>query len=291
VSAPRARRGPLLRSRRLPADGALRAQRSQRARAAVPNFFTLMNLLAGFFSLLYAADGHLEAAAWLVVLAGFFDLLDGMLARLAGVSSEFGLELDSLSDVVSFGVAPSFLLYEFGLHQLGPLWGALLASLPALFGALRLAYFNTQASPEKKSAEFRGLPIPAQAGTVVVFILTFGPASGLGESVLARPQISALIILVVVLSTLMVSPVPFPALPQPSRANLRTYRWRFVSFLVALVLAGIFQERGLLFVAVVYLATGVGRALAWAYRAATTDPADAEPALALEDPPPRMGEV
>ena len=291
MSAPRARRGPLLRSRRLPADGALRSQRSQRARAAVPNFFTLMNLLAGFFSLLYAADGHLEAAAWLVVLAGFFDLLDGMLARLAGVSSEFGLELDSLSDVVSFGVAPSFLLYEFGLHQLGPLWGALLASLPALFGALRLAYFNTQASPEKKSAEFRGLPIPAQAGTVVVFILTFGPQSGLGASVLARPQISALIILVVVLSTLMVSPVSFPALPQPTRANLRTYRWRFVGFLIALVLAGVFQERGLLFVAVVYLAIGVGRALAWAFRAATTDPAGAEAALALDDPPLRSGDA
>ncbi len=286
------RRGPLLRARRSPLDASQRrVVRSQRARAAVPNFFTLMNLLAGFFSLIYTADGRLEAAAWLVVLAGFFDLLDGMLARLAGVSSEFGLELDSLADVVSFGVAPSFLLYKFGLHQLGPLWGALLASLPALFGALRLAYFNTQASPEKKSAEFRGLPIPAQAGTVVVFILTFGSPSMFGASVLARPQISALITLVVVLSTLMVSPVSFPALPQPSRENLRTYRWRYVGFLLALVLAGVFQERGLLFVAVVYLAIGVGRALRWAFKVATTDPADDPAAVDLDEPllqiPPR----
>ena len=274
------RRGPILRARRSPADlSQRRARRSHRARVAVPNFFTLMNLLAGFFSLIQTANGRLEAAAWLVVLAGFFDLLDGLLARLAGVSSEFGLELDSLSDVVSFGVAPSFLLYQFGLHQLGPLWGALLASLPALFGAVRLAHFNTQAAPGKKSAEFTGLPIPAQAGTVVVFILTFAGTSGFNVDILARRQLSILIILVVVLSTLMVTPVSFPAMPQPSRANLREYRWRYVGFLVALLLGAVFQERGLLVAATVYLAIGLGRALGWAVRAATTDPADVPPAL------------
>ncbi len=274
------RRGPILRARRSPSEAtARRARRSHRARVAVPNFFTLMNLLAGFFSLIQTANGRLEAAAWLVVLAGFFDLLDGILARLAGVSSEFGLELDSLSDVVSFGVAPSFLLYQFGLHQLGPLWGALLASLPALFGAVRLAHFNTQAAPGRKSAEFTGLPIPAQAGTVVVFILTFAGMKGFNVDILARPQLSILIILVVVLSTLMVTPVSFPALPQPTRTNLRTYRWRYVGFLAALVLGAVFQERGLLVAATVYLLIGLGRALAWAVRAATTDPVEVPPAL------------
>ena len=259
-------RGPVLRARR-----AAGIRSSARARAAVPNFFTLMNLLAGFFSLIQTAAGNLEAAAWLVVLAAFFDLLDGLMARLVGVSGEFGVELDSLSDVVSCGVAPSFLLYMFGLNQLGPMWGGLLASLPALFGAVRLAKFNSMAEAGAKSTEFTGLPIPAQAGTVVVFILTF-----IGRpwfDVLARPQLSVLITLVVGLSALMVAPISFPALPQPNRVNLRTYRYRFLLFLLAMLLGVIFQEIGLLVAAVIYLLWGLGRALLWAVRVAT----DTEP--------------
>ncbi|MBC12566.1 MAG: CDP-diacylglycerol--serine O-phosphatidyltransferase [Rhodothermaceae bacterium] len=269
-------RGPVLRARR-----AASIRSSARARAAVPNFFTLMNLLAGFFSLIQTAAGNLEAAAWLVVLAAFFDLLDGLMARLVGVSGEFGVELDSLSDIVSFGVAPSFLLYMFGLNQLGPMWGGLLASLPALFGAVRLAKFNSMAEAGAKSTEFTGLPIPAQAGTVVVFILTF-----IGRpwfDVLARPQLSVLITLVVGLSALMVAPISFPALPQPNRANLRTYRYRFLLFLLAMLLGVIFQEIGLLVAAVIYLLWGLGRALLWAVRVATdTEPladADADPGV------------
>ena len=261
------RRSPALRARRrLP--GPSRAH----ARAAVPNFFTLMNLLAGFFSLIQAAAGDLEAAAWLIVLAAVFDLFDGLMARLVGVSGEFGVELDSLSDVVSFGVAPSFLLYEFGLHQLGPLWGALLASLPALFGAVRLAKFNTLASVGEKSTEFTGLPIPAQAGTVVVFILTFANNRWFDVDVLSRPQISILVILAGVVSTLMVVPVKFPALPHPTRENIRAYRWRYLLFGLAILLGLVFQEYGLLFAALVYLAWGLGRALLWVVRIATDAP-------------------
>ena len=260
-------RSPILRARRA-------SRQRDRARAAVPSFFTLMNLLAGFFSIIYSASGNLEAAAWLVVLAAFFDLFDGVMARLAGVSSEFGVELDSLSDVVSFGVAPSFLLYQFGLDQLGTLWGALLASLPALFGAVRLAKFNTLASAESKSSEFVGLPIPAQAGTVVVFILVFADAEWFNVDVLARPQISVLITLVVVLSALMVSPVRFPALPQPNRSNIRRYRGRFLLFGLGLLLALVFQEIGLLIAAVVYLSIGLGRTIAWVVRVATHQPGE-----------------
>ena len=272
-------RSPVIRARRA-------GRQRERARAAVPSFFTLMNLLSGFFSIIQASNGNLEAAAWLVVLAAFFDLFDGIMARLAGVSSDFGVELDSLSDIVSFGVAPSFILYEFGLNQLGPLWGALLASLPALFGAVRLAKFNTLASPEEKSSEFVGLPIPAQAGTVVVFILTFYQTGWF--DVLARPQISVLITLVVVLSSLMVSPVRFPALPQPTPSNLRRYRGRFLLFGLALLLALFLQEEGLLIAAVVYLGIGLGRTIRWVVRVATHTPGGSheEEVRSLEPNPP-----
>ena len=270
----------MLRARR-----AVPGRNAARARAAVPNFFTLMNLLAGFFSIIQTADGNLKAAAWLVVLAAFFDLLDGFMARLVGVSGEFGVELDSLSDVVSFGVAPSFLLYQFGLFQLGPMWGGLIASLPALFGAVRLAKFNSMASAGEKSTEFSGIPIPAQAGTVVVFILTFIDTDWF--NVLARPQLSVLITLVVALSTLMVAPISFPALPQPTRANLRKYRIRFLLFLLAMVLGIVFNEEGLLAAAVIYLGWGLGRALLWAVRVATED--DGAQALADEPEPAPLG--
>ena len=271
---PGRRPGPMLRQRRRRITGI--------PPVAVPSFFTLMNLLSGFFSLIQTAAGNLEAAAWLVVLAAFFDLLDGLMARLARVSSEFGVELDSLSDIVSFGVAPSFLLYEFGLRQLGPLWGALLASLPALFGAVRLARFNALASPEEKQAYFIGLPIPAQAGTVVVFILTFADAPWF--NVLERRQISVLITLVVVLSALMVSPVRFPALPQPNRANLRRYPRRYLAFCIGLLLALFLQEIGLLIAAVVYLGLGIGGAVRWAIQAARED----EPPDGLPPPSPDL---
>ena len=263
TNTPRRRRGPVLRARRA-------AGSPSRARAAVPNFFTLMNLLAGFFSIIQSAAGNLEAAAWLVVLAGFFDLLDGMMARLVGATGEFGVELDSLSDVVSFGVAPSFLLYQFGLDQLGPMWGGLLASLPALFGAVRLARFNSLATAGEKSTEFTGLPIPAQAGAVVVFILT--SVDHQWFDVLARRQISILITIVVGLSALMVAPIPFPALPQPNAVNLRKYRVRFLLFLLAILLGIIFQEEGLLAAALIYLGWGIGRALLWAIQVAMRDP-------------------
>ena len=248
-------------------------------RAAVPSAFTLGNLLSGYFAIVRAAHGDLEYAAWLIVLAGFFDLLDGMVARLAGGDSRFGMELDSLCDVVSFGVAPSFLLYQFGLRDF-PL-GAFLSALPALTGAVRLARFNTVQTGEKKSY-FVGLPIPAMAGVIVAFILTFTDDSWF--SALEGGRLSILLPLTVLVSALMVSPVRFPALPQPNRAALRRYPRRFAAFAVALVLLFVFKEFGLLISAVAYLAYGIGDALVWAVRTARGEDRPADPAA--EEPPP-----
>ncbi|MDX1438341.1 MAG: CDP-diacylglycerol--serine O-phosphatidyltransferase [Rubricoccaceae bacterium] len=234
--------------------------------------FTLGNLLSGFFSIVQASQGNLEFAAWLIVFAGFFDLLDGMMARLAGVDSTFGLELDSLCDIVSFGVAPSFLLYQFGLDEFP--FGAFLAALPAITGAVRLARFNTiQRGP--KQDYFVGLPIPAMAGTIVAFILTFQDDRWF--TWLEHGRLSILIPLTILLAGLMVSPIRFIALPQPTRKALRKYPWRFVAFVVGLILAMFLQATGLLICAVVYLFLGLGGAVLWAIRVVTGRDADAEP--------------
>ena len=260
---------PVRRRRRLIGRGRPPRQRvgPSPVRAAFPNFFTLMNLLSGFFAILQTAQGNLDGAAWLIVLAAFFDLLDGMMARLAGVSSAFGLELDSLCDVVSFGVAPSFLVYAVGLDELGPLWGAVVASLPALCGAVRLARFNTYTEVGEKKDYFTGLPIPVQAGAVVAFILVFEDSSWFTG--LERGRIQVLIPLVVVLSFLMVSPVRFPSLPQPNRVNLRKYRLRFAFFFASFVAALLFQEYGLFVVAVLYLGYGLLQGARYVVTAAT----------------------
>src|SRR5437764_9004299 len=105
-----------------------------------------MNLFCGFFAIVKASERTtpgIRAAAWLIVLGGIFDALDDAMARLTKSSSEFGVELDSLADVVSFGAAPAFLLYA-GFFYKWETGGVVLAALPAICGSLRLARFNVQ---------------------------------------------------------------------------------------------------------------------------------------------------
>lgn len=230
-------------------------QRRARTRVAVPSFFTLLNLFCGFIAITQVADGKFEAACWLIVLAGFFDALDGMMARLTNSQSYFGVELDSLSDIVSFGVAPSFLLFEFGLKEIGPL-GLIVASLPAICGAVRLARFNT--SFTEKSDYFSGLPIPVQAAFVVALILNFSDAdtfSGYSPS-----NLSLLVPIVIVLSGLMVSAIRFDALPRPSRVFIRAHRIKAIAYLVSLLLLVFLQQIGLLISLSAYILYAIVRA-------------------------------
>src|SRR6056297_3477225 len=148
-----------------------RKHRKQSPRIVVPSFFTLMNLFSGFLSIIMVAEGKLEIGAWLIVVAGLFDALDGFMARLANATSEFGIELDSISDIVSFGVAPGFLIYTFALSELA-LLGMILSALPPLCGAVRLARFNVEAKMGE-TVFFKGLPTPAQAVMLIAFFLTF----------------------------------------------------------------------------------------------------------------------
>lgn len=215
----------------------------------VPSFFTLMNLFCGFLAVIQVHEGQFVYAGWLIVIAGFFDLMDGMLARATDAVSRFGVELDSLGDVVSFGLAPAFLIYSFELYRLNEL-GMIAASMPVVCGAVRLARYNVLFDGEKKGT-FEGLPIPVQAITLVAFILTFHDPTFLDQY--KWGNLSILIPLVVLLSGLMVSNVEFQALPKPTRRFFQQHPRTAIGYAGALAVILLFQETGLFLVLVGYI--------------------------------------
>lgn len=135
----------------------------------VPNGVTLTNIAFGFLSVIASAEGRFEHACVLIFLAALCDMADGKLARLLNATSKFGMELDSLSDAISFGLAPAVLVYFAVLRELGWL-GAGIAVIYPLCGALRLARFNVD-TREISKVTFLGCPIPVGAGYLLSFVL------------------------------------------------------------------------------------------------------------------------
>jgi CDP-diacylglycerol---serine O-phosphatidyltransferase len=187
----------------------------RKALFVLPNALTLASIFCGFNAItLCARDGATDAdfyrAAILLIFAMFFDLIDGRVARLTKTQSAFGLQIDSLADVISFGVAPALLMYRWVLHQYGAL-GLLTAFSFVACGAIRLARFNVLSSspggsPTKPGKYIVGLPIPpASAGLISLVVANH--ASG---GVLSEPRWAAvLMVITVVLGLLMVSTVQF----------------------------------------------------------------------------------
>ncbi|MEK6628540.1 MAG: CDP-diacylglycerol--serine O-phosphatidyltransferase [Bdellovibrionota bacterium] len=137
----------------------------------LPNLMTVANLFCGFISLIFSIKGEFKYAAIAVVIAAVFDQLDGRLARLTHATSKFGAELDSLCDLVSFGLAPAMLMYLWALSQYGRS-GMMVCFLFLACGALRLARFNVQVGVVEKNY-FQGLPIPMAAGILTTSYLAF----------------------------------------------------------------------------------------------------------------------
>jgi len=192
-----------------------------------PNAFTSLNLFSGFFSIITAAKHNYDLAAWLIGAAAIFDALDGVAARLTNSSSQFGVELDSLSDVVSFGIAPAFLIYEISLSRLD-LAGVVIASLFLLCGAFRLARFNTQLVGFTKEY-FVGLPIPTAAMTLAAYVLVFS-----SDNYLSSSYNMYTIGLVVLLSILMVSRFRYETLPHFSKRGMKEKPYHYSFFAVSL---------------------------------------------------------
>ncbi len=169
----------------------------------IPNAITCLNLLSGSLAIVYALhEGELEIAALLIALAAVFDFFDGLVARLLGVTSPIGKDLDSLADVVSFGVAPSVLVLHSLLMQGYSLWSAAPVLLIGAFAGLRLAKFNNDA---RQSTSFIGLPVPANA----IFWLGLYRIIDDLHLLLGEPLLLAVVYLLVgLLCFLMVSELP-----------------------------------------------------------------------------------
>jgi CDP-diacylglycerol---serine O-phosphatidyltransferase len=166
----------------------------------LPNLFTTASLFLGFLGMVYSIEGQFEYTAMCILGSCLFDGLDGKIARLTNTTSEFGVQFDSLADLVAFGAAPGLLMYQWQLAEFGTL-GLMASFLLVACGALRLARFNVQTAVTSKKF-FVGLPIPAQASTLACLVL-FVPS--LPEHFAAEILPTASLVLVYVLSFLMVS--------------------------------------------------------------------------------------
>lgn len=174
----------------------------------LPNFITSLNLVSGFIAIIFAAKGEIVTASWLILAAMIFDFLDGFSARLLNAYSAIGKELDSLADVVSFGVAPAFIIYHLlsGVRAQNTA-GFVITLIPAIMAvcaAIRLAVFNLDPG---QSTSFKGLPVPANALMVISLVIAAHYShSGLLTSLTGSTVF--LIIITILLSLLMVSRMP-----------------------------------------------------------------------------------
>ena len=188
----------------------------------VPSLLTTANFFCGLLALVFTLNGYLVLAAQVILIGMLFDMLDGLIARASKKTSRFGLEYDSLADLLTFAIAPTLLIYQLVLKDMGQV-GLGVAFLYSVCCALRLARFNAQFMKEEKHS-FTGLPTPACAGIVATFILVthkFG----------LRYWSSALPFGLLVMSYLMVSTVRYPAV-----GSLRIWKKKPFFYLVVLVL-------------------------------------------------------
>jgi CDP-diacylglycerol--serine O-phosphatidyltransferase len=222
-------------------------------RSVVPNLFTAINMFCGFLSIISASEGNYNYAAWLIFVAGLFDALDGLVARLTNSTSELGVELDSLSDIISFGAAPSFLIYKTYFYQM-EVWGIILASLLLIAGGFRLARYNTQLVGFEKSF-FLGLPIPSAALTLASFVLAFY------NDGFAEPLSFMIIPLVFVLSYLMIGNIRYETIPKFSFKGLKEKPFHFLFIIASAILIILFYKRGIFLTFVLLILIGIFRHL------------------------------
>ena len=217
----------------------------------LPNLFTASSIFVGVISIVEASQSHFVLAAWLVLLALVFDGLDGRVARMTNTTSQFGVEFDSLADIISFGIAPAMLLYFFIGHKFGR-FGILVSALYVIFGAIRLARFNISTAKTDPNV-FIGLPIPTAAVFVSMWVLLFHKYTLEEYSIV-------LLFLALGVAVLMVSNFRYPSFKKVQLDKPMVFKTMIVLMIVASLLY-LFAAEGFALIILAYTLYGPLRAL------------------------------
>jgi CDP-diacylglycerol--serine O-phosphatidyltransferase len=217
-------------------------RRFRRGVFLLPSLFTVANLFCGYACVVYSTRADFETAALLIGIAMVLDTLDGFFARLTNSSSAFGVQLDSLADVVSFGLAPAILAFTWGLWPLQRL-GWAIGFLYVTAAAMRLARFNIQTTAAGDKRYFAGMPSPAAAGVIASTVYLY--PSGLQEWRQALPALA----MVLVPALLMVSTIRFRSVKAIDVGWRRSY---FTLFLGAVIIALVATQPRLALVVMAY---------------------------------------
>ena len=218
----------------------------------LPNLLTAASIFSGVLSMISASGGNYQKAAWLIFLSLIFDGLDGRVARLTNSCSKFGVEFDSLADIVSFGVAPALLLYHFVGIEYGR-FGIVVSALFVIFGAIRLARFNVMSASMEPSV-FIGVPIPTAAVFVAVTVLLFDKYG------LLRYHLGILLLLLSIFTALlMVSNIRYPSFKKV-RLDRKDTRKLFIMITLLFLFIFIWPIEGIAFLFFSYILYGPLRA-------------------------------
>ena len=224
----------------------------------MPSAFTLGNLFFGFWAIVSAFNGNFRWAGWFIVFSGILDMLDGRVARLSNTGTRFGAELDSLVDVISFGVAPALLIYFLDFSSAGR-FAWILCYIYVTAVALRLARFNVLSAGKPSSGWFTGLPSPSAGMTLAVYY-PFSQTEWYRASIAYLDlQHQGLVVLMLLLAVLMVSNVKYPKFPP---IGVRSAKGIFgLAVHLTILLGGIFAPEYFLFpLGLLYVTYGIARA-------------------------------
>lgn len=217
----------------------------------LPNLFTMINMFCGFFAIIEILQKNYVIGSWLIIAASIFDALDGKIARSLNTRSKFGTEFDSLADLISFGMAPSILVYTIYFNLMGNL-GIFLSFIPLACGAFRLARFNITPLTLKKEM-YLGLPIPLYAITIGSFIIiNFEYWDAMKLNILFIPMI-------LLLSILMVSRVKYDKLPKFKITKNKYNDAKFVITLIFLAIVFLFKGKAIFPLMLILIFHGIVR--------------------------------
>lgn len=221
-------------------------RRLRRGIYLLPTLFTIGNMFCGYSSIVQSSIGHLEAAAICIIVAAVLDGLDGRIARLTGTQSDFGLQFDSLADVVSFGLAPALLAYHWALRPSRLGWS--LAFLYVVCAAMRLARFNIAKSVGDKRY-FVGLPSPMAGIALASIVFAFPEPPG------SKSRAALYATVVFVVAVMMVSRLRYRSFRELDLRNRRSYVY-VLPMAAVLMLVALHPKAAMLLLAVTYLCSG-----------------------------------